>query len=167
MCVSRLPAACGDHPFKAVKVGAGKPGFVQSPAPVTQDCLPQRRGPPVFDQCDSGGAARWYGIGERPSRRFSFWLGRGYVLLPSPAEHAGSEPSKMGRYLVVSHRLEGAVLGSRDQEQVDESNDPSFLQPGELGDHLPREARLIEPDDDHLHRSDHRATLACNWSYSA
>ena len=62
------------------------------------------------------------------------------------------------RILGDLHGVEGPVGGASDQEHVDQPNEPCVAQPGQLGQHLAGERRLLVADDQHLDRAHHPVT---------
>src|SRR6185312_904195 len=156
---------------KALQLGdirGGQPGLLERAAAGPPDRRGQRSRPYVLDERDRGGRPGRNRVGQRPPARLVRLVGLAGTLLRGAAQQRGGEPaelrSELGRR---GEGVERAVRAAGDEKQVHEPDDPGFAQPGELRQHLAGERRLLEPDDQHLHRPHHAVTRARSCSYSS
>ena len=133
----------------------------------------RRCGPQVLDQRHGGRRTRWDRVRQRPDRpvrRVEVVAGpvgiaeQGRGECPAALRQVGQS---LRRILGDLHGVEGPVGGPGDQEHVDQPDEPRVAEPGQLGQYLASERRLLVADDQHLDRAHQPVTRLARRTCSA
>ena len=142
-----------------LQVVRGQPRLVEQLTARAPDREDEGLRPRVLDESDRGRASGQHRVVEGPGGVVGSARSSADFLVLRLTEERGGESAEVRVCARRSRqRLEATVLGARDEQDVEQPHDAGLAEPGQLGQDLPGQRRLLEADHEHLYGAAHGAT---------